>query len=560
MSSPFLFVAGCPRSGTSFLQSLLISHPQIAIGLERFNLRLFDGRLSPDDFEPDRFFRVETGDTWYDDLSTFAWTYQTLRDRYSTARYRGDKVPRAFEHFDRLIGAFPDVRFIGLVRGVEAVAASYEKRRRDVQHWNPAWGAAMAVDHWNASLRAMLACADAAPLLPVVYEDLLASPESIVRIGEFLDVDPAPMTAAWLRMRRDGGGRPEGSVPADPRDPRQVDPDRGSHRRLVAMAREPAGYRHAWRTRAAPPRVVSKYFREDARAFDYRPWRVPGSPVEARGCGDGGPPQGRYVACIGSAATFGRLVERPFPDQLRDRLGVDVVNLGIGGARPAVFADDEGLAAIVRGAACVVVEAMSARGYATDLFVPEHAFTNMGRPGGDPEAVMEFVDRVHEPALAAGERARLERARRVCRAAWVRDMKRVAALAPGRSVLLYVSRRPPHAASDATADTFEGWSGGFPHHVDGRLLGIVAPLFEGTVTVVAGGEPDDQIVDRIDGRPLELFSEMPHPDRNFYYPTRAMHADAADALVPVIRAVLASVSPRGVGPAGSGADGGGRGE
>lgn len=49
MQKKFLFVCGCPRSGTSYLHALLAQHPAIALGLERFNLRLFARTLMPAD-------------------------------------------------------------------------------------------------------------------------------------------------------------------------------------------------------------------------------------------------------------------------------------------------------------------------------------------------------------------------------------------------------------------------------------------------------------------------------------------------------------------------------
>ena len=79
MHKKFLFVCGCPRSGTSYFQSILAWHPAIALGMERFNLRLFAGKLLPSDFERERFFRMEAGDTWYDDLSHFPWPQRVMR-------------------------------------------------------------------------------------------------------------------------------------------------------------------------------------------------------------------------------------------------------------------------------------------------------------------------------------------------------------------------------------------------------------------------------------------------------------------------------------------------
>ena len=201
MQKKFLFVCGCPRSGTTYFHSLLAVHPAIALGLERFNLRMFSRNLMPTDFERERFFRMEAGDTWYADLAHFPRKQALIEAHYDTADYVGDKVPRAYEVFDHLITHFPDVCFICVVRNVFDVAASYETRRRDVTHWNPDWGPRKAVEHWNASLKAILAYADAAPILPVVYEDIVASEASLIGVSAFLGIDPEPLQTAWRKTR-----------------------------------------------------------------------------------------------------------------------------------------------------------------------------------------------------------------------------------------------------------------------------------------------------------------------------------------------------------------------
>lgn len=253
-----------------------------------------------------------------------------------------------------------------------------------------------------------------------------------------------------------------------------------------------------------------------------------------------------YVACVGSAATFGRLVARPFPALLAERLGMPVINLGVGGARPGIFLEEEPLAHLIRGAACVVIEAMSARGYATDLFVPDHDFTNMGRPPGPKPAAAAaedtstsvFVDTVYDRPLHDRDASRLEAARMICRAAYVTDMKRLAAIAAGRGILLYVSRRPPEFTPTSPAASFEALAGPFPHYVDRRLLDLLAPLFVRVVTVASTAGSPEPIHDRETGGPLPLFPGMPQPHENVYYPSAAMHVLAADGLEPAVRTVL----------------------
>src|SRR5262245_48114736 len=110
MTKKFLFVCGCPRSGTSVVCRMLASHPDVALGLERFNLRIARQELTPDDFTKERFFDVQKGDTWYADLAQFARHYDQQHSKYDTAQYVGDKFPRLYEHFGYITSRFFDVR------------------------------------------------------------------------------------------------------------------------------------------------------------------------------------------------------------------------------------------------------------------------------------------------------------------------------------------------------------------------------------------------------------------------------------------------------------------
>lgn len=547
MNRRFLFVCGCPRSGTSYSHALLAQHPALALGLERFNLRLFGHKLLPADFGRSRFLHIEAGDTWYDSASQFPWQHGLAESHYDAAQYLGDKVPRAYEHFDHLITHFPDVRFICLVRNVFDVAASYEGRRRAVTHWSQDWGSRKAVEHWNASLRATLACADVAPILPVLYEDLIANEATLDTMASFLEIDPGPLRTIWRSMARKERpptpGAGESRLPAEDVAHIKANADLEALDRVTRLARTPVAYGGAWRTLGPPPIQVAKYFNEDQRAVLYDRWRPPGSRVDLRTSPDALDTGGPYVACLGSAATFGRLVSRPFPSLLQERLGMPVINIGVGGARPGIFLEDEGLSRLVRGAACIVVEAMSARGYATDLFVPDHDYTNMGRPPaeaphGKAPAASEFVDDVYRRRLEDPDAPGVDSARKICRAAYIQDMKRLAELTHGRGILLYFSKRDPESTPDPQPGNFEAWAGRFPHHVDRRVLDLLAPRFKALVTVASTAGCPETVRDRGTGEPLPLFPGTPHPEQNTYYPSSDMHVLAADALEPAVRGIL----------------------
>ena len=140
MDRECLFVAGCPRSGTSLLRSAVSEHDQIAVAPERFNLRAFRGELSGADFSYERFFDIRKGDTWYDSLDQWSVTYDGLRAKYAHAKVVGDKIPRAFTMFSQLSRVFPDTRFLVTFRNIFAVAASYKGALAENEPLEPPMG------------------------------------------------------------------------------------------------------------------------------------------------------------------------------------------------------------------------------------------------------------------------------------------------------------------------------------------------------------------------------------------------------------------------------------
>lgn len=77
-----------------------------------------------------------------------------------------------------------------------------------------------------------------------------------------------------------------------------------------------------------------------------------------------GPPvslDGPYIAVIGSSEVYGRYVEDPFTDQLAERTGRRVVNLGVMNGGVDTFVKDDAILKIIGEAETVVVQAMGAQ-------------------------------------------------------------------------------------------------------------------------------------------------------------------------------------------------------
>ena len=107
------------------------------------------------------------------------------------------------------------------------------------------------------------------------------------------------------------------------------------------------------------------YQRSDAQIIDYELYALPSCEGWFRGPA---PVGGEYIACLGAAQTFGRFVLRPYPKLLSERLGVDPLNLGRGGAGPGYSLRESALMEHVNRARLVVVQCFSGRSQSNSLF------------------------------------------------------------------------------------------------------------------------------------------------------------------------------------------------
>lgn len=201
MKKRFLFVTGCPRSGTSVLARVLSGHPAIALGMERFNNRIVRRTLQPSDFEGGRFFDVQPGDTWYRSLDQLQAYYEKAKIKYDSATYWGDKFPGAYEHYVHLAQNFDDVLFLFILRNIFDVALSFEGRRARGVHWPAGGGVEYAVARWNASIGYTMRWRERARILVVSYEDLFVRAGSAATMADFLDITPEPLDRALTRER-----------------------------------------------------------------------------------------------------------------------------------------------------------------------------------------------------------------------------------------------------------------------------------------------------------------------------------------------------------------------
>lgn len=141
MSEKFLFICGCPRSGTTALTHMFNWHPKVLLGIERYAalFRRNSKAMNKDLFSAQRFSDVRKGDCGYSSLEQmreYSIHYGRRIDLndISTAQIVGDKITQLYEDFDVFEEngwAGESITIVQIIRNVFDVARSYEARNTD---------------------------------------------------------------------------------------------------------------------------------------------------------------------------------------------------------------------------------------------------------------------------------------------------------------------------------------------------------------------------------------------------------------------------------------------
>ncbi|MCA9262294.1 MAG: sulfotransferase [Planctomycetales bacterium] len=221
--NPWLFVGGCPRSGTTLLQRMLDNHSLLTVAndshvipraLEKTSrelvLRAESGASIPLTRELrdavsgyHRFYRLGVDVADVDRIAGSVDTYQELirglfdlRAQHQNKVYSGEKTPDYVRYIPLLLQMFPDSKFIHIVRDGRDVSLSLRqwatptKGPGRFEYWNTDPIAVCAL-WWRMFCEQGLAVpSDLNPrVLLVQYERLVAYPQSeLERICQFIDL------------------------------------------------------------------------------------------------------------------------------------------------------------------------------------------------------------------------------------------------------------------------------------------------------------------------------------------------------------------------------------
>jgi hypothetical protein len=191
-------ILGVSRSGTTLLKAMLDAHSQLAIPTESYFVpQLWDRhgeRPDPDAFVADlrRLSRLREWGVDPDDVGrrlpaepTFAEAVQAIYLDYAEARGKprfGDKTPLYMQHLDVLPRAFPDARYVHIVRdGRDAALSLLAMTRAPRFNLARPRGVGDFACAWRREVRAARRFGREHAYFELRYEDLVAEPEARLR-------------------------------------------------------------------------------------------------------------------------------------------------------------------------------------------------------------------------------------------------------------------------------------------------------------------------------------------------------------------------------------------
>jgi hypothetical protein len=196
MDNRYLFVCGCPRSGTTALTKVFNWHPDVLLGMERYAIlfRRTPHAMKRELFTVERFLDIREGDCGYKSFDQrVAYSNSPMgnirQEEIRTASVVGDKITQLYKNFDVFEGAEwegAEVTIVQIIRNIFNVARSYEARLKDPKdtwRFNYMDGIKEWTDAISYGLQAAEAKGSRTRFLVVGYENLFERGKDQFLIG-----------------------------------------------------------------------------------------------------------------------------------------------------------------------------------------------------------------------------------------------------------------------------------------------------------------------------------------------------------------------------------------
>ena len=234
-----IFVTGAPRSGTSWLHQMLLTHPKVATGGEMHLLCEGLAAVMGNFDNPDPYMYLST---WVTRSELTGLCREFVDGVFSaaadaTSRKAGwvlDKTPNHAACARLFAEIYPDATYVQIIRNPRDAISSARDLWSD---WNPrlrSWRQAAA--DWKATVEDCRAHLSGLRYHEVRYEDLLADP--VTEFGAILDAAGLPHDTSYVEQAVEFGRAPVNVRPSDQRisDAKWAGIERTAERDIVEVA------------------------------------------------------------------------------------------------------------------------------------------------------------------------------------------------------------------------------------------------------------------------------------------------------------------------------------
>lgn len=217
-----LFIVGAPRSGTTWLQRLVVELDGVVSGQESEFFYMFNQPFETIEKPPE--ISRPVGLSYYWDIDVFyeemrgIWmkTFMPLLRHKQTVQLLLEKTPGHVLYLDRMAKFLPNARFIHLIRDSRAVSASVIAASKG---WGGHWAASnakkAAIEWWRlvTAGRTSVISGDPARYLEIHYEDMHEDTvKALKRVADFAgldcsqtDLETAVARQAFNKQKKAGG-------------------------------------------------------------------------------------------------------------------------------------------------------------------------------------------------------------------------------------------------------------------------------------------------------------------------------------------------------------------
>ena len=280
--------------------------------------------------------------------------------------------------------------------------------------------------------------------------------------------------------------------------------------------------------------ATKQYQTRDWDVVDYQMHTIPGWPYGLRGPAL---PEdvGRYACVLGASQSFGVLTPDPYVHKLSRALGIDFLNLSVGGSAPGLFLRNAAALERCNASSLCIIQILSARSAQSSYFESRGGKNRLRKRGTDDPFVQG--DAVYKQMFETEPRAIRRLILGEIRANWTKEMLQLLGAIKVPKVLLWFSKRSPDDRE--TLQQYKRSVGIFPHFVTRRMIDDIRPYAEAYVEVTTNRGLPNTLINRFTGETAypKLGNKRVPSAQNTYYPSPEMHEDVFEALRDPVEAL-----------------------